>query len=63
MKKEISNMGKKKNRKGTFKFAEMLSKYSLKKSWAKQHDNFLLIAKIMDSQERVLKYVKNSSGR
>lgn len=56
-------MGKKKNRKGTFKFAEMLSKYSLKKSWAKQHDNFLLIAKIMDSQERVLKYVKNSSGR
>ena len=57
------NNKKRKKQQGTFKFAELISCYRLKASWARQKDNFLLIAKIMDSQERVLRNAKTANSR
>lgn len=52
-----------KRKKGTFKFAEMITCYRLSRTWVKEKKNFILIAKIMDSQERVLRYGKTSNHK
>lgn len=60
---KIENKRKRKKQTNTFKLAEMISCYRFKRSWISKKENFLLIAKFMDSQERVLRNAKTANSR